>query len=99
MKKPILKTVNGTMQLNEKEIKAKSQLLNTAVSQIEQAYGKGSIMRLGDNKQNTDIDVVSTGSIGLDIALGATIGLWGLPGQVAMIELFSIDDKRSRKWT
>ena len=75
MKKPILKTVNGTMQLNEKEIKAKSQLLNTAVSQIEQTYGKGSIMRLGDNKQNTDIDVVSTGSIGLDIALG----IGGLP--------------------
>ena len=75
MKKPILKTVNGTMQLDEKEIKAKSQLLNTAVSQIEQAYGKGSIMRLGDNKQNTDIDVVSTGSIGLDIALG----IGGLP--------------------
>ena len=75
MKKPILKTVNGTMQLDEKEIKAKSQLLNTAVSQIEQTYGKGSIMRLGDNKQNTDIDVVSTGSIGLDIALG----IGGLP--------------------
>ena len=75
MKKPILKTVNGTMQLDEKEIKAKSQSLNSAVSHIEQAYGKGSIMRLGDNKQNIDIDVVSTGSIGLDIALG----IGGLP--------------------
>ena len=82
MKKPVLKTINGTMQQNEKDIKAKSQSLDTALSQIEQSYGKGSIMRLGDDKQNVDVDVISTGSIGLDIALG----IGGLPrGRVVEI--------------
>ena len=75
MKKPILKTVSGTMQQNEKINKIKDQSLNTAISQIEQTYGKGSIMKLGDNKDNVDVDVISTGSIGLDIALG----IGGLP--------------------
>ena len=74
MKKPILKTVSSTMQEKEKVRKNKGESLNTAISQIEQSYGKGSIMKLGDNKQ-IDVDVVSTGSIGLDIALG----IGGLP--------------------
>ena len=75
MKKPILKTVSSTMQEKEKVRKIKDESLNTAISQIEQSYGKGSIMKLGDNKKNVDVDVVSTGSIGLDIALG----VGGLP--------------------
>ena len=75
MKKPILKTVSSTMQEKEKVRKIKDESLNTAISQIEQSYGKGSIMKLGDNKENVDVDVVSTGSIGLDIALG----VGGLP--------------------
>ena len=75
MKKPILKTVSSSMQQKEKVRKNKDESLNTAISQIEQNYGKGSIMKLGDNKQNTDVNVVSTGSIGLDIALG----VGGLP--------------------
>ena len=75
MKKPILKTVSSTMQQKEKVKKIKDESLNTAISQIEQNYGKGSIMKLGDNKQNIDVNVVSTGSIGLDIALG----VGGLP--------------------
>ena len=70
MKKPFLKTVSSTMQQKEKVKKIKDESLNTAISQIEQTYGKGSIMKLGDNKQNIDVSVVSTGSIGLDIALG-----------------------------
>ena len=41
MKKPVLKTINGSMQQNEKNIKAKFQSLDTALSQIEQTYGKG----------------------------------------------------------
>ena len=82
MKKPVLKTINGSMQQKEKNIKAKFQSLDTALSQIEQTYGKGSIMRLGDSKQNIDVDVISTGSIGLDIALG----IGGLPrGRVVEI--------------
>ena len=75
MKKPILKTVSSTMQESEKVKKVKGESLDTAITQIEQSYGKGSIMKLGDNKKNVDVDVISTGSIGLDIALG----IGGLP--------------------
>ena len=61
----------------------KSKALAAALSQIEKQFGKGSIMRLGDNEVAQDIDVVSTGSLGLDIALG----VGGLPrGRV--VEIF-----------
>ena len=53
----------------------KSKALAAALSQIEKQFGKGSIMRLGDDDIGKDIDVVSTGSLGLDIALG----VGGLP--------------------
>ena len=52
----------------------KQKALQTALSQIERNFGKGSVMRLGDN-QAMDIEAVSTGSLGLDIALG----IGGLP--------------------
>ena len=52
----------------------KSKALEAALGQIERQFGKGSIMRLGDSKA-LDIDAVSTGSLGLDIALG----IGGLP--------------------
>src|SRR5580765_7586537 len=48
----------------------KSKALAAALSQIEKQFGKGSIMRLGEADVAKDIDVVSTGSLGLDIALG-----------------------------
>jgi len=53
----------------------KSKALDAALSQIERAFGKGSIMRLGANEQVVEIATVSTGSLGLDIALG----VGGLP--------------------
>ena len=53
----------------------KSKALAAALSQIEKQFGKGSIMRLGDGGVERDIQVVSTGSLGLDIALG----VGGLP--------------------
>ncbi|MCO3892705.1 recombinase RecA [Pseudomonas aeruginosa] len=53
---------------------AKSKALEAALSQIEKQFGKGSIMRLGSDR-TMDIDVISTGSLGLDIALG----VGGLP--------------------
>lgn len=53
---------------------AKSKALEAALGQIEKQFGKGSIMRLGTDR-TMDIDVVSTGSLGLDIALG----VGGLP--------------------
>ena len=52
----------------------KAKALEAAISQIDKAFGKGSLMRLGD-KQIVDIESISTGSIGLDIALG----IGGLP--------------------
>jgi len=52
----------------------KQKALETALGNIERSFGKGSIMRLGD-KTSMDIEAVSTGSLGLDIALG----IGGLP--------------------
>ncbi len=60
----------------------KAKALQAALSQIEKQFGKGSIMRLGDGEVIADIQVVSTGSLGLDIALG----VGGLPrGRVVEI--------------
>jgi len=60
----------------------KAKALAAALSQIEKQFGKGSIMRMGDGLIVRDIDTVSTGSLGLDIALG----LGGLPrGRVVEI--------------
>jgi recombination protein RecA len=55
--------------------KDKSKALDAALSQIERSFGKGSIMRLGKGQKPVEIEVVSTGSLGLDIALG----VGGLP--------------------
>lgn len=60
----------------------KSKALAAALAQIEKQFGKGSIMRMGDGEAVEDIQVVSTGSLGLDIALG----VGGLPrGRVVEI--------------
>ena len=53
----------------------KAKALTAALSQIEKQFGKGSIMRMGDTDVAKDIQVVSTGSLGLDLALG----VGGLP--------------------
>ena len=53
----------------------KKKALGAALTQIERQFGKGSIMRLGDNSAAKGIDTISTGSLGLDIALG----IGGLP--------------------
>jgi len=60
----------------------KSKALAAALAQIEKQFGKGSIMKMGDGSIANDIQVVSTGSLGLDIALG----IGGLPrGRVVEI--------------
>jgi len=60
----------------------KSKALDAALSQIERAFGKGSIMRLGKSDKSVEIETISTGSLGLDIALG----VGGLPkGRVVEI--------------
>ena len=53
----------------------KDKALDAALSQIEKAFGKGSIMRMGQDNAHVDIEAVSTGSLGLDMALG----IGGLP--------------------
>jgi recombination protein RecA len=53
----------------------KRKALSAALSQIEKQFGKGAVMRMGDISAVRDIDVVSTGSLGLDVALG----IGGLP--------------------
>ena len=65
----------NTLRLVEDNSVDKSKALDAALSQIERAFGKGSIMRLGANDQVVEIETVSTGSLGLDIALG----VGGLP--------------------
>ena len=60
----------------------KSRALAAALAQIEKQFGKGSIMRMSDNQINENLQVVSTGSLGLDLALG----IGGLPrGRVVEI--------------
>jgi recombination protein RecA len=60
----------------------KSKALSAALSQIERQFGKGSVMKLGKNDRSMDIETISTGSLGLDIALG----VGGLPkGRVVEI--------------
>ena len=65
---------NG-LRLVEKDAMDRNKALDAALSQIERAFGKGSIMKLGQNNPPSDIEAISTGSLGLDIALG----VGGLP--------------------
>ena len=53
----------------------KKKALEAALSQIEKNYGKGSVMKLGDPENVVEIEAISTGSLGLDVALG----IGGLP--------------------
>ena len=63
------------LDLEEKRGMEKEKALESALAQIERSFGKGSIMRMGQEGAVMDIEAVSTGSIGLDIALG----IGGLP--------------------
>ncbi len=75
MRNPVLRVVEGDSM-------DKKKALDAALSQIERAFGKGSIMKLGQNGTLAEAEVVSTGSLGLDIALG----IGGLPrGRVVEI--------------
>merc|ERR1711991_397381 len=53
----------------------KDKAVETALAQIERQFGKGSVMKLGTSGENLDVQAISTGSLGLDIALG----IGGLP--------------------
>src|SRR5512132_882132 len=72
-----LRVVEGSSSMD------KTKALSAALSQIERQFGKGSIMRLGKNDKSMEVDTISSGSLGLDIALG----IGGLPrGRV--VEIF-----------
>jgi recombination protein RecA len=76
------KHMSAALRLVEGSSMDKSKALDAALSQIERNFGKGSIMRLGKKSGALDIETVSTGSLGLDIALG----VGGLPrGRVVEI--------------
>jgi recombination protein RecA len=73
---------SSTLRVVEGGAMDKSKALDAALSQIERAFGKGSIMRLGRGTKPIEIETISTGSLGLDIALG----IGGLPrGRVVEI--------------
>ena len=65
--------------MNEEKLKA----LDSVLAQIEKAYGKGSIMKLGNNAGSTEIEVIPTGCLSLDLALG----IGGLP-RGRMVEIY-----------
>src|SRR5512145_581379 len=65
----------SSLRLVEGQSMDKTKALDAALSQIERAFGKGSIMRLGANEKIVEIETIPTGSLGLDIALG----VGGLP--------------------
>jgi len=72
----------AALRLVEGSSMDKSKALDAALSQIERSFGKGSIMRLGKNDKSMDVETISSGSLGLDIALG----VGGLPrGRVVEI--------------
>jgi len=73
---------NGRKETDKKEIDKKKEALQIALAQVEKKYGKGSVMRLGENA-GMEVSCVSTGSLSLDLALG----IGGLP-RGRIIEIF-----------
>ena len=67
--------MSDILDLSERRNMDKQKALDAALAQIERSFGKGSIMKLGQNNAVMEIEATSTGSIGLDIALG----IGGLP--------------------
>src|ERR671924_2204420 len=65
----------NVVKLADKDDMDRNKALDAALSQIERAFGKGSIMRLGQRESAVETEAISTGSLGLDIALG----IGGLP--------------------
>ena len=63
------------LRVIEQDTMDKSKALEAALGQIEKAFGKGSVMKLGQTQESVDIEAISTGSLGLDVALG----IGGLP--------------------
>ena len=75
--------MENLINISERKNMDKDKALDTALAQIERSFGKGSIMKLGQDNPVMDIEAVSTGSIGLDVALG----IGGLP-KGSIIEVY-----------
>jgi recombination protein RecA len=72
----------SALRIVENDLMDKQKALDAALGQIERSFGKGSVMKLGQRENVADVETVSTGSLGLDIALG----IGGLPrGRVVEI--------------
>ena len=68
----------------------KLKALDAAIAHIEKQYGKGSVMKLGDNTANMDVETVPTGALSLDLALG----LGGVP-KGRIIEIYGPESSAS----
>ena len=75
MDKSGLRVVGGGERNSDGGNMDKHKALEAALAQIDKNFGKGSIMRLGNNEKLAEVEAISTGSLGLDIALG----IGGLP--------------------
>jgi len=62
------------MPEDKNDNKVKDKNLTIAISQIEKEFGKGSIMKLGDDAMHVDVPTISTGALALDIALRFLLG-------------------------
>jgi len=72
---PLKRKADDMSQPASKQDAAKQQALDAALSQIERAFGKGSVMKLNGEENKIEVESISTGSLGLDIGLG----IGGLP--------------------
>ena len=79
------------LTMDSKKTAEKQKALDSALAQIERQFGKGSIMKLGQEASSMDIEAVPTGSLGLDIALG----IGGLP-KGRIVEIFGPES--SKRW-
>ena len=70
-----LRQDSGRQDAGKRDAGDRQRALDAAIGQIERAFGKGSVMKLGQRERAVEIDTVSTGSLGLDLALG----VGGLP--------------------
>ena len=77
------------LRLLDRDTMDKQKALDAALGQIERAFGKGSIMKLGARQAAETAEVISTGSLGLDIALG----IGGLP-RGRIIEIYGPESLR-----
>ena len=75
------------MIANTPSAKEKIKALDLALQQIEKQFGKGAIMKLGEERANIAIEVIRTGSIGLDMALG----VGGVPALEGPLARFTVD--------